>query len=200
MKKSTMLAFLAGAAVGSVATWQFVKKKYELIAEDEIMSVKDYYQKKTVAPYEGPEDSEEADSTPDVRPDIVEKPNIMEYAAKIRSEGYNTNYSVQKEAEKKVSPDERPYVITPEEFGEYDDYEKITLFFYADQILADDNDVAIRNIDEIVGVDSLTHFGEYDDDAVYVRDDRKKLDYEILKSLRKYSEVLEEKPYKAEVE
>lgn len=199
MKKYLMLAFFAGAAVGSVATWQFVKKKYELIAEDEIQSVKEYYRNKTVTSYEGPETSDEAVSSPDISQDLNEKPDIMEYAAKIRSEGY-TNYSSQKEAERKVSPDERPYVITPEEFGEYDDYERITLFFYADQILADDNDVAIRNVDEIVGVDSLTHFGEYDDDSVYVRDDRKKLDYEILRSLRKYSEVLEEKPYKAEVE
>lgn len=199
MKKSIILAFVAGAAIGSVATWQFVKKKYEMIAEEEIQSVKDFYKKKTVTPYEGPETSDEVASTPDIHPDVIEKPNIMEYAAKIRSEGY-TDYSEQKEAEKKVSPDDRPYVITPEEFGEYDDYEKITLFFYADQILADDNDVAIRNVDEIVGIDSLTHFGEYDDDAVYVRDDRKKLDYEILRSLRRYSEVLEEKPYKAEVE
>lgn len=199
MKKSTIFAFLAGAAIGSVATWQFVKKKYELIAEDEIMSVKEYYRKKTVAPYEGPETSDEADSSPDVTPKVHEKPDIMEYAAKLRTEGY-TDYSGQKTEEKKVSPDERPYVITPDEFGEYDDYEKITLFFYEDQILADDNDVAIRNVDEIVGIDSLTHFGEYDDDAVYVRDDRKKLDYEILRSLRRYSEVLEEKPYKAEVE
>lgn len=199
MKKCAIIAFLAGAAIGSVATWQFAKKKYELIAEDEIMSVKEYYRKRAVPHYEGPETSEEAASAPDISQKVNEKPDIMEYAAKIRSEGY-TDYSEKREPEKKVSPDERPYVITPEEFGEYDDYEKITLFFYADQILADDNDVAIRNVDEIVGVDSLTHFGEYDDDAVYVRDDRKKLDYEILRSLRRYSEVLEEKPYKAEVE
>lgn len=199
MKKYAFLAFIAGAVIGSVATWQLTKKKYEAIAEEEIESMREYFQKKTVAPYEGPQDSEEAASTPDISPKINEKPDIMEYAAKIRSEGY-TDYSEQKNVEKKVSPDERPYVITPEEFGEYDDYQKITLFFYADQILADEEDVAIRNVDEIVGIDSLTHFGEYEDDSVYVRDDRKKLDYEILKSLRKYSEVLEEKPYKAEVE
>ena len=48
---------------------------------------------------------------------------------------------------------------------------------------------------ETIGKDSLTHFGEYEDDSVFVRNDRLKADYEILMDQRTYAEVLQEKPY-----
>lgn len=36
------------------------------------------------------------------------------------------------------------------------------------------------------------HFGEYEEDAVFVRNDAKKCDYEILKDLRRFCDVLED--------
>ena len=36
-------------------------------------------------------------------------------------------------------------------------------------------------IEECVGLDSLTHFGEYEEDSVFVRNDNLKIDYEILR-------------------
>ena len=47
----------------------------------------------------------------------------------------------------------------------------------------------------MVGFESLGSFGEYEDDCVHVRNDAQKTDYEILRALRNYSEVIEEKPY-----
>ena len=39
--------------------------------------------------------------------------------------------------EKKGDPFvEKPYVISPEEFGEFEEYEKISLTYYADQVLS----------------------------------------------------------------
>ena len=38
--------FIAGAGLGAFATWQFLKNKYEQIANDEITSVKEAYNKK----------------------------------------------------------------------------------------------------------------------------------------------------------
>ena len=52
-------------------------------------------------------------------------------------------------------------------------------------------------IEETIGKDSLTHFGEYEDDSVFVRNDRLKVDYEILMDQRGYADVLREKPYLA---
>ena len=42
-KGLTFLAFIAGAGIGSVCTWQLLKRKYELIAQEEIDSVKVAY-------------------------------------------------------------------------------------------------------------------------------------------------------------
>ena len=42
-KGIAFLAFIAGAGMGSVCTWQLLKRKYELIAQEEIDSVKAAY-------------------------------------------------------------------------------------------------------------------------------------------------------------
>ena len=89
-----------------------------------------------------------------------------------------------------------PYVISPDEFGEKDDYDTITLMYYEDDILADDNEDKIDDVDGIIGYDSLSHFGEYEDDAVYVRNDARRTDYEVLRMLKTYADVLKDKPYK----
>ena len=35
-KRWVLLAFIAGAGIGSVCTWQLLKRKYEQIAQEEI--------------------------------------------------------------------------------------------------------------------------------------------------------------------
>lgn len=95
-----------------------------------------------------------------------------------------------KKKEKKVKP---PYVITPEEFDDHDDYSVVTLTLYADNKLAyDQTDKLITDIEGIVGVDSLSHFGEYEDDSVFVRNDDIKCDFEILLDVRNYYDVIEQ--------
>ena len=37
--------------------------------------------------------------------------------------------------------------------------------------------------------DALDHFGEYEDDSVFVRNDRYKCNYEILKDVRTFEEA-----------
>ena len=81
-----------------------------------------------------------------------------------------------------------PYVITPEEFDE-EGYETISLTYYADGVLTDEQDFPIEDVEDTVGNDALNSFGEYEDDSVYVRDDDKGIDYEILLDVRKYSDL-----------
>ena len=89
----------------------------------------------------------------------------------------------------KSEASEKPYVISPDEFGEFEDYEKISLIYYNDGVLTDENNEIVDDINEIVGEDSLKHFGEYEEDSVFVRNDKLKCDYEILYDLRKYKNV-----------
>ena len=93
----------------------------------------------------------------------------------------------------------KPYVISPEEFGEFEDYERISLSYYADQILADEDDEKVEDVDNVVGLESLIHFGEFEDDSVFVRNDRLKCDYEILLDQRTYSDVIKQRPHQTEV-
>jgi hypothetical protein len=179
-KTINFITFVLGVAVGSVVTWRYVEKKYEQIAQDEIDSVKEVFSKREA---EFTEDTEVQIKADNAR----RKSNIIEYAAYLREQGY-TNYS----------DVDKPYVITPEEFGDLDDYETISLTYYADQILADDNDVIVDDIEDVVGFDSLNSFGEYEDDSVFVRNDRLKCDYEILLDQRKYSDVIKRRPHEVE--
>jgi len=191
-KTINFMMFVLGVAVGSVVTWKYVEKKYERIAQDEIDSVKEVFSKRTAEIAKDAEDRIKADNA-------KEKPNIIEYAAGLRKLGY-INYSDmvdEKPEEVKEEPMsvDKPYVIAPDEFGELDDYDTISLTYYADQILADDNDEIVEDIEDVVGFESLNAFGEYEDDSVFVRNDRLKCDYEILLDQRKYSDVVNRKPH-----
>ena len=202
-----VLIFVLGAAAGSLATWKLIEKKYKDIAQEEIDSVKDTFSKMKKNEYpdkledypdfEEFDDSYDSDDSDDEEPkseqkiDRNNKPDIVEYAKILSETGY-TNYAERQDKKEKkgVEPveDERPYVISPDEFGEKDGYENVTLTYYADGVLTDYFDNVISNIDEVVGFDSLDHFGEYEDDAVFVRNEKMETDYEILRDLRDFNE------------
>lgn len=94
--------------------------------------------------------------------------------------------------------EDKPYVIPPEEFGEMEGYIQSSLTYYADKILTDEDDNIIDDVEDIVGADFAKHFGEYEEDSVFVRNDSKKHDYEILKDFRLYSDVVKNKPHYSE--
>lgn len=201
MKNSLgFVIFVAGAAIGSAATWYYAKKHYEQIAQEEIDSVKERFaidNTKLVKSY-SKDDSKPPFEVKEAADIAREKPSVAEYAKKLSKEGY-TNYSnsEKEEFDTKSRADEIPFVIPPEEFGELEDegYDKTSFTYYADGVLADDNDEIVDDIEGTVGSESLEHFGEYEDDSVFVRNHRLRTDYEILLSERDYSDVLQEKPY-----
>ena len=183
-----VVIFSAGAAIGSIVTWKLIEAKYKQIADEEIASVKEVFTVRKKTTEDGEEDESEEDS-----PIIAEeyhnedKPDLMEYSKIIDEEGYDSEAIENKP--KPVDLDE-PYVISPDEFGEFDDYEQISLTYYeGDGFLADDMDELVDDIENVVGFESLNHFGEYEEDAVHVRNDRLKADYEILVDTRSYREV-----------
>ena len=127
------------------------------------------------------------------------KPDLKEYAEQLKKNGY-TRYSDLSADDEGVSDKQtKPYVIPPEQFGDDENYDQISLTYYADGVLADENDEVIDDVEETVGIESLNHFGEYEDDSVFVRNDTRKCDYEILLDQRTYSEVAEEMPQRMEV-
>jgi hypothetical protein len=181
-----IFSFIAGAAIGSVVTWKVLKTKYDNLIQEEIDSVKEAY-----ANRQGFDDTESKfveECDIDLAPD-EEKLDLKEMQKTLRELKY-TNYSNDTKQEEVDIVDTNPYVISPEAFGDKDDYETVSLTYYSDGILTDDEDNIIKDVADTVGEESLKTFGEYEDDSVFVRNDRLKCDYEILLDTRKYSDVV----------
>lgn len=195
----TFLAFVAGGAAGSLVTWQIVKKKYELAAAEEIYAAKEYFTKRyTDAQSAGTGlDQDEKDEGVQRTVDISTDKGYVDYSA------INAVLVEEEKPKKNTSRNnadidiDAPYVIQPAEYGEMDGYEEISLIYYSgDGILADSDDEKLdgNEIEDSVGFECLSHFGEYEEDSVYVRNDKLKCDYEILLDQRKYSDVCNEIP------
>lgn len=168
---TNLLMFVAGAAVGTVVTWKVVKTKYERKADEEIKSMQEYYEGRVKSEQNEPKAVEPEE--PKVEPDPDEEERV-EYSNMVKELGYSN------EEGGPVNVGLKPYVIAPDEFGELEHYQQITLFYHSDGILVDEDEEVIDDIDETIGVESLKHFGEYEDDSVFVRNDRTRTDYEIL--------------------
>ena len=186
-----VLTFTIGAAIGSAVTWKLLKSRYERFAQEEIDSVKEVFSRRVRNDNNQEVDEVENDVDESEYEGIVKKTEYINYSD--MHEGIP-----KKESKHIMKANSKPYVIPPEEFGEKDDYECLSLTYYADDILADDDDELIEDVDNTVGVESLTHFGEYEDDSVFVRNDAKKCDYEILIDKRKYSDVTGNTPHQVE--
>ena len=186
-KIAGFLMFAAGVAIGSLTTWKLVKTKYERIADEEIESIKEVYSKKELAIKENAVTQKEHE-TVDEKPSIYE---MKEYLKQIKENGYSKEEN-DEENKEEGDPDmnDSPYVISPEEYGNLDDHTCISLSYYADGVLADDWDTEIIDPDEEVGPDIASHFGEYEEDTVFVRNEKLKTDYEICRDLRPFSEVI----------
>lgn len=208
---SKFIVFAAGVGIGFVVTWRLVKKYYNNIANEEIADVKDWYARK----YGEKSESKKADAVGDaIREGIkdgMKKPvtenDIRNLTAQLQNMGY-VDYSnkedepVKKtekiEEKEEVDDVERPYVIEPRYFDEYDDYNTINLTLYADGVLVDDSsNEPVEDVDETVGLDNINHIGDYEEDAVHIRNDKLRCDYEILCDTKKYSEIC---PHPAEDE
>ena len=192
-KSLCVLTFILGAAGGSFATYKLLKNKYEEIAQEEIDSVKEMYRNSQGECMPNPEIEEQKE----VAKKSMEKPDIMEYSKKIKDCNYS-DYSKTERNKSEEGPEEKdmsdPHVISPEEFGEDDTYDRINLTYYADGVLADENDEEVENVDGTVGLDSLETFGTYEDDSVHVKNDRLRAYYEILRDERNYEDVMAGRP------
>ena len=184
-----VLIFTAGAIVGIAATSKYFETKYAQIAQEEIDSIKEFYGEKM----------HEIDKNDSDIP-VVRDEDVEEYKTSIQSFGY-AEISDEISANPipvppvETEPTNEPYVISPEEYGDIEDYTLLGFTYYADCVLTDENNEIVEDADECVGWESLKHFGDYEEDSVHVRNDRLRCDYEILRNEQTYSEVLEKQPH-----
>ena len=163
-----LFIFAAGVVAGAVAGAYLVKDKVMADAKQEIEEVREYYKsKKETKKEEKPVEEKEETK-------VEEK---EEYQEKTRN---YTNYNKIEETPKQTVND-MPYMINPEDFGEEEGYDTLTLTYFADRVLVDDVDEVIDDPDPVVGLENLKVFEEFNASAIYVRNDIWKTDFEILK-------------------
>lgn len=183
-KASLIFAFSLGAAAGVAVSWKLLETKYAQIADEAIESVKERF---TVPREGGPAKIKEEKIIEETPLPPSDETVYEEIASQYKSAGKEE--SDEKEEEEDMA---KPYVISPDEFDE-NGYKTVSLTYWADGILTDQDHNVIKNVEKMVGENPEPHFGEYEDDSVFVRDDKKKTDYEILKDMRKFKDL--KKPY-----
>ena len=118
-----------------------------------------------------------------------------EYDKKIEELGYSVGVDLSEGKDKQVdytvkhmdeNVEPSPYVITEDEFGEIGN-EEVTLFYYADHVMVDEDENVIDDIEDLIG-DCLTQFGDYDE-SMYVRNERKETDFIILRSEKNFNDI-----------
>lgn len=196
MNKYVMFAL--GVATGSLVTWYVIDKKYKKYADEEIAEAASYYHDKLNNLNELAKD-----------PEVEEHPWGMNFGEVAQKEETNIDQGKYEEIvsvyaegnkvfEQRVNDDSivkveelketnRPYVISPEEYGEFGNTQR-SLTYYSDFVLVDEDNDIILDPESLVG-DALEHFGEYEDDSVHVRNEELEMDFEILKSEKSFSEL-----------
>lgn len=200
-----VIIFIGGVAAGSFVTWRLLKEKYIRQTQEEINEVREHYRKK--------KESEEVTVDSNGSTETNEKPDLIAYAAKLTKNGYidytdpksivkatgdTIDAVVQKTNEESLDPVilndpsyQPPYIISPEDFAIDDEYTIVNLNYYIDGVLTDEDDNIVENVDDVVGLENLNHMGEYEDDALHVRNENYKCEYEILLSRRLYHDTTE---------
>lgn len=184
MNKVTGIAMFAiGAAIGSLVTWKLVKTKYERIAQEEINSVKETFAKRK--PMINTSKSVDIDEQVSNSKSEIEK-----YRGLAKAYNYADEEDEENDEEGEPDMSDGPQIISPDEFAQNDSYDIVSLNYYADGVLTDDWDNIIEDPEETVGPDIESHFGEYEEDTVYVVNDEHGAYYEICRDLRNYSDVV----------
>jgi hypothetical protein len=169
-KLTHVLAFVAGAGVGAVVAWKVLAAKYDKLIQDEVESVKEHLGGRNKG------DNQDTDEVPFEYEDAADEPpeHIM------REYGTLDGQTIQ---------GSRPYVIHPTQFGAHTTYDTRSLTCFADRVVTDTDENVIEDVESLIGDESLDHFGEYEMDSVFVRNDRLKCDFEILLDTRRYSDI-----------
>lgn len=208
--------YLLGALTGSVAVFFILNEKYKKMAEDEINEIRQLYkeQKKkfqeeteayqeevdklnTELKWKELEDLDEEDENDD---EMTEYDHFVEEdMLKHQDHNQRVNYSSSIKYSD-IPEEDRPYreddafIIAPEHFGEDEDMDVCTLYYFADGTLTDDNYVPVDDVIFTVGEDALDSFGTYEEDCVYVENPKLHSYFEILKDPRTFDEYSNEHP------
>lgn len=196
------LIFLGGVAVGGLTTTLYFKRKiilleeeYQQITNDEINNFINEYNNSS-------NDYDDDECMIDNKGDVTainNTENMAKWVSDISKRNTDdTQKVVQIIEENKYVVDEEPdennlvalYTITPDEYGDNDEYDTKTLTLFTNRVVLDEDD-CIFDIDYF-GEDVLKklYSKKIKDKSIFVRDDNEKIDYEVIKENIDYDTFL----------
>lgn len=184
----TAITTVVSGGVGAFIGFFIGKKKYEKKITQEVEAVEAHYKKNTI-----PQVKKEEKSESTINKKIpVDKSSIDMGSVKPESiKNYNAYFNTYtgSETSPKFNPN-KPYIISQEEYAN-SEYDTRSLYLFDDGILADEDHNIIEDIAGMVGNEAVNSLLSARDgtSAVYVRNERYKLDYEILRDNRFYGDV-----------
>lgn len=177
--KTEAIIFACGTVLGAIGGFMAAKSKYESEAKEKEKDLREHYEEKLKKlKWENIKNDAKGDSkkSPD---EDAEKPkysadkgSINKYYSAIHKSGYvspNVPIRNTKPSEDTAKEQPRIEIIPPNELGLEDDFEEISLVYYAgNDILEDDYGEIVDNREDVVGEDFVKHFGEFEKGTVIV--------------------------------
>lgn len=178
--------FSAGVGLGVLATRTYFEKKYQQIADEEVESVKKVYSKRD--PVKKDEDSDGGM--------IVSGEGLTIDYRSLTADAisYHDHYSKEEEKvneAKTLSPvEEEVYEISPDDFADDTDYDKVTLNLYTEDgvLIYEEGEEMVD--ESIIGSENIDDFSNTPFAQTYLRDPKNKIDYEIIKVDGSYHELI----------
>lgn len=164
MSNKSIVAFVAGAAIGAYGAWTYAKKYFNDMIDE---TVKKY-------------SACEAEDQPKIE-SKNENEEEDESEAEEDSDPERTKYhkAVNEYAKPEESKKKGPYIIDADEFRDGTMDTCVTYSYFEDGVVTDEFDNIVEDVDEAIGEDFVNHFD--DDDTVYVRNEERHCDYEIIR-------------------
>ena len=185
-----LLIFLGGAAVGGLTATIYFKRKIDSLEEEYQKIATDAYNKYVN------DFNIEVSYSHDDNQIISDIPN-KGYASGIDIGNDEDKYTeivkeYNNQEENETEDNIMPYIITPEEYGDNDDYDTKVLTAFTDKVVLDE-DNCMTDI-EYFGdaINKKIYSKKNKDTSIFVRDENEKVDYEIIKeniSFEEYSKL-----------
>lgn len=190
------LLLLTGVAVGSVVTHVYHTRKYEARINEEFREAREYKKKHKN------NESSIKDAIEDIDDRLCKEREEFEEAEEQFANGALStvrniiNYSKysSREPESEICKKrEKPnaFVITPEEFGNVSGYDCDTLYYYDNNVITNEKQERIDDVVDLLGSEVAyikSQFGIHEENAVYVRNNNLKTDFEILLEINIFEE------------
>ena len=173
-----------GRAVNKLVDYLYLKKRRTAYTEEPVHS-------------KNSENPDAEDKIPVIENNKLWNITLTPYDSysKIAAE-YSNPEEDEKKEENQPKNSDGIYVITPDDFNEMGSYSAATLTCYADGVIADSDDERITDVAELLGDDwNEELIGQYEPDVAYIRNDYLMQDFEIVRDLRTYDDILADKPY-----